>query len=85
MKPLSKTRFDALAGYSRSPQLPLSAEELAWFEEADEKLLGMVSLDIHDRDYVYTVLGRDARGIHPGCPRPPTLSSSETSTAPASA
>lgn len=62
VRPLSKTRFDALAGYSRSPHLPLSDAELAWYEEADEKLLGMVSLDIHDRDFVYTVLGRDARG-----------------------
>lgn len=62
MKPISKVRFDALAGCSRSPQLPLSARELAWFEEAHETLLGVVSLDISDRDYVYTVLGRDAHG-----------------------
>lgn len=61
MKPLSKVTFDALAGYSRSPQLPLVAQELAWHEEANEKLLGVVSQDLDDRDYVYTVLGRDAR------------------------
>jgi hypothetical protein len=62
MKPLSPLRFDALAGYSRSPQISLSARELAWFEEADEKLLGVVSLDVVDLDYVYTVLARDAHG-----------------------
>src|SRR4051812_19346346 len=68
MKPLSPLRFDALAGYSRSPQIGLSARELAWFEEGDEKLLGVVSLDIVDLDYVYTVLARDAhrrfRAVH---------------------
>lgn len=62
MQPLSPLRFDALAGYSRSPQLGLSARELCWFEEGGEKLLGVVSLDLVDLDYVYTVLGRDAHG-----------------------
>jgi hypothetical protein len=56
MKPLSPLRFDALAGYSRSPQIGLSARELSWFEEADEKLLGVVSLDLIDFEYVFTVL-----------------------------
>ena len=62
MKPLSPLRFDALAGYSRSPLLGLSARELLWFEEGNEKLLGVVSLDLADNDYVYTVLARDANG-----------------------
>lgn len=61
MNNLSKTRFDALAGYSRSPYSFLSAKELAWYEEADEKLLGVVCLDLSDRDYVWIVLGRDAK------------------------
>ena len=61
MNSLSKVRFDALAGYSRSPYLALSAKELAWYEEADEKLLGVVCLDVADRDYVWTVLARDAK------------------------
>jgi hypothetical protein len=33
MKPLSKLRFDSLAGYSRTPWLPLLVEEIGWFEE----------------------------------------------------
>lgn len=61
MKNLSKVRFDALAGYSRSPYIALSAKELEWYEEADEKLLGVVCLDVSDRDYVWTVLARDAK------------------------
>lgn len=60
MKPLDRRRFDALAGYIRSPYSVLFAEELAWFEERDEKLLGVVSLDTSDHDYVATVLARDA-------------------------
>ena len=62
MNPISKLRFDALAGYSRSPQLPLYARELGWFEDGNEKVLGVVSLDLPDNDYLYTVLGRDKNG-----------------------
>jgi hypothetical protein len=59
MKPLSKLRFDSLAGYSRTPWLPLLVEEIGWFEEADERVLGMLALDLQDRDYDYFILGRD--------------------------
>jgi hypothetical protein len=34
---------------------------LDWYEAGDEKLLGVVSLDISDHDYVATVLARDAK------------------------
>ena len=57
MRTISKLRLDALAGYRRSPQLPLAARELAWFEQGGEQLLGVVSLDIWGNDYVSTVLG----------------------------
>jgi hypothetical protein len=60
MKPLDRRRFEALAGYVRFPYSFLFAEELAWYEEGDEKLLGLVSLDVSDGDYVLTVLARDA-------------------------
>ena len=62
MQSISKLRFDALAGYSRSPTMPLVALELDWFEEADEKLLGLIVLDLFDRDYASYALGRDAKG-----------------------
>jgi hypothetical protein len=42
--------------------MALVARELAWYEEANEKLLGIVALDLPDRDYVSYVLGRDAKG-----------------------
>jgi hypothetical protein len=62
MKRLSKLRFDALAGYVRSPYSVFFAQELDWFEEGDEKLLGVVSIDTSDSDYVAAVLARDKRG-----------------------
>ncbi len=60
MKPVTRRRFEALAGYIRSPWSVLLARELAWYEEGNEKLLGLVSMDIQDNDYVATVLARDA-------------------------
>ena len=65
MNPLSKLRFDALAGYSRSPTMPLVAEELGWFEEAEEKVLGLLVRDLPDDDHACYVLGRDAEGPFP--------------------
>lgn len=62
MKPISKLRFNSLAGYTRSPTMRLAARELGWFEEAQEKVLGVLVLDIPDNDYACYVLGRDAKG-----------------------
>jgi hypothetical protein len=62
MKQITKLRFDSLAGHSRTPWLPLLIHELDWFEEANEKVLGMIALDLTDNDFSYFVLGRDAKG-----------------------
>ncbi|HJR06638.1 MAG TPA: hypothetical protein VJ842_05230 [Pyrinomonadaceae bacterium] len=59
MKPISKLRFDSLAGYARAPFAPLVVSELGWYENANEKVLGVVLYDLHDKDYGYVVLGRD--------------------------
>ena len=61
MKAISKLRFDSLAGYTRSPMMAMIAKELSWFEEAHEKVLGLVVLDLTDEDYACYVLGRDKR------------------------
>ena len=61
MQPISKTRFNSLAGYSRSPTMPLIAEEKAWFEEGNEKILGLLVFDLTDRDYACYILGRDKK------------------------
>lgn len=61
MKPISKLRFDSLAGYSRAPEFPLIVHELGWFEEGDERVLGVLAVDISDNDYDCFVLGRDRK------------------------
>ena len=61
MNQLPKLRFDCLAGYTRKPIFVLIVEELEWFEEAGEKLLGLVAFDLSDHDYACYVLGRDKK------------------------
>jgi hypothetical protein len=41
--------------------MPLIARELAWYEKGNEKVLGVIALDLADQDYVSYVLGRDAK------------------------
>src|SRR5437867_2342851 len=62
MEPLSRVRFNALAGYARGPLAGFHAEELAWFEQGGERVLGGVFQDRQDRDYAGVVFGRDRRG-----------------------
>ncbi len=62
MNAISELRFNSLAGYSRSPTLALIARDLAWYEDGNEKVLGLIALDLPDQDYVSYVLGRDAKG-----------------------
>jgi len=62
MAPISRPRFDALAGYTRLPAIVLIIQEAAWFATADERLLGLLTWDRFDRDYGWIVLGRDRCG-----------------------
>jgi hypothetical protein len=62
MNAISQLRFDSLAGYSRNPTLALIARDLGWYEESNEKILGLLALDLSDQDYVSYILGRDAKG-----------------------
>lgn len=58
---LSQQRFEALAGYTRLPQIVLLIQEAAWFSTEDERLLGLITWDRYDRDFGWIVLGRDQR------------------------
>ena len=62
MRPIYLARFNALAGYCRQPPARLLAEELAWFEHGDERILGFVIRDRADDDFGGMVLGRDQKG-----------------------
>ncbi len=67
MQRLSQIRFDALAGYIRSPQSALVSEEIGWYSDADERVLGVILRDTVDDDYVSIVLGRDEKAVLPSC------------------
>ncbi|MCY1023985.1 hypothetical protein [Pyxidicoccus sp. MSG2] len=61
VRPLSKCRFDALAGYTRQPFIVQFIQEVGWFATHDERLLGVVTWDPIDREFGWVALGRDER------------------------
>lgn len=62
IKELDRKRFNALAGRSRSPAAAYVSEELAWYANAEETLVGVLLRDTIDNDYAAVVLGRDEAG-----------------------
>ena len=62
VKALNQKRFSALASLSRSPAAAYVSEELAWYSNEDETVLGVILRDIIDNDYVAVVLIRDEGG-----------------------
>lgn len=62
MRPITRVRFNALAGYCRLPLAALAAEEFAWFEHSEERVLGILARDRADNEFAGIVLGRDRRG-----------------------
>lgn len=61
MQRISQLRFDALAGYIRDPRSALVSEEIGWYSNDDERVLGLILRDTVDNDYVSIILGRDER------------------------
>lgn len=62
MNPISKLRFDALAGYSRRPETYFYCVELAWFEQDYERLVGVIVRDNTDQDFAGVAMARDSKG-----------------------
>ena len=62
IKTINKARFDALA-YSRSPHTFFYSEELSWFSDEQENIIGTVIIDKTDNDFGFIVLGRDERSL----------------------
>lgn len=58
MRTISRARFDALAAYCRSPMANYMLQELAWFEDADGKIIATIVVDTDD-EYGAMVLARD--------------------------
>jgi len=61
LKPISRTRFDAIAGYARGPLAHIAGEELAHYEHGDGSILGMIVMDREDEDFAGLVFAPDAR------------------------
>ena len=59
LQQISKRRFDALAGYSRMPQITAITEELAWYATPDERVLATLLHDLIDNDFSWVAMGRD--------------------------
>ena len=60
LRELTKRQFDAFC-YCRQPLLRFTAEEVAWFEAYNRKLLIVLIRDVTDNDFGYVILGRDTR------------------------
>lgn len=61
LKPISRTRFDAIAGYARGPLAHIAGEELAYYEHGDGSIVGMIIMDREDEDFAGLVFAPDAR------------------------
>ncbi|MCK7244798.1 hypothetical protein [Enterobacter asburiae] len=59
VKPISLSRFNALATYARNPRVKSHSEELEWFETFDGKVLGILLMDTIDNDYAGIIFARD--------------------------
>jgi hypothetical protein len=62
VKSLGLKRFNALAARSRSPAAAYVSEEIGWFSNEVETVIGVLLKDTVDNDYAAVVLGRDEGG-----------------------
>jgi hypothetical protein len=62
LEPITELRYNALAGYARSPWTWIASVEFEWYSSGDEKVLGVVVQDTTDKDFVCIVMGRDRIG-----------------------
>lgn len=61
VRPLLRARFEALAGYTRSPMILLLTEEIEWYATRDERVIGILLRDRFDDDFSWAILARDER------------------------
>ena len=61
-KRISKARFEALT-FSTLPFASVVAEDVEWYSDQAENVLGVLCRDRQDDDWGYAVLGRDERSV----------------------
>ncbi len=59
---ISRARFDALT-YAKHPYAELTGQEVEWYKDSRENVLGALVLDLVDHDWSWVVLGRDEAGL----------------------
>ncbi|MEZ8131465.1 hypothetical protein [Enterovibrio norvegicus] len=62
MRKISKVRFEALS-YARMPLVKIMSDEIEWYANENNAILGTILHDYTDGDYVAVVLGRDEAGV----------------------
>ncbi|MGO2348471.1 hypothetical protein [Pseudoalteromonas nigrifaciens] len=62
MRNISKARFEALS-YARVPLVKIMSDEVEWYSNDNNAVLGTILLDNIDNDHVAMVLGRDEVGV----------------------
>jgi hypothetical protein len=62
IKEISKQRFDSYVLSSRSPNIVFFAQELQWFANPNETILGVIAMDKIDKDFSAVMLGRAEGG-----------------------
>jgi hypothetical protein len=58
-KQISQARFNAFTIGTRDWKVFTLIEEVAWFANVDETVIGAICFDLHDQDYHWIVLARD--------------------------
>ncbi len=60
--PISAERYNAYVAWTRSPIIASIGDEVEFYANSAETLIGVLILDLTDRDYGYVILGRDEKG-----------------------
>jgi len=61
-KPLGKERFDLYSIGTRMSQMQYMSEELSYWSNLDETIIGVVVRDITDNDFGWVLMARDKIG-----------------------
>jgi hypothetical protein len=56
---ISPERFNAFVDWTRGPYVGELTDELEWYSDIPERVLGVLTCDYTDKDYGYVILGRD--------------------------
>jgi hypothetical protein len=61
-KPISQSRFNLLAIGTRRSLAPYLYEEVGFWADVEERVIGLIARDVQDDDYYWSLLARDRNG-----------------------